>query len=570
MTDYDELQLKNIFAPQCVGVPPINAGFDLMVMPDGEIRHYAGYHEIHVPKENICLSSRDNGLSWKMMPAADGCPGGMTYVPFSGKWIRLQGTKDGLTFFEADSMDGPFRSHVIRPANAICIRLPMVLQGKKNRLLACGQETLPGKEDSIATVYFSDDCGVNWRTVYFDQIPPYQQKEYDHGARWDICGAEPTIAELSDGTLYMLIRTSQDRYYQSFSHDSGETWTQPNPSPFYGTATNPTLFRMKSGRLLFFGNLTRPMPELKRDNVSYLSESEKRGRWEDLFTNRDVLHAALSDDDGETWHGFREIWLNPMRNDSNFRLTGGWGDSNDKSVHQEQAVELPYGKILLALGQHPTMRKMILFDPDWLLQKEREDDFLAGTDNWSTHLYLKGRLGGTRGPGTGHCCWNRQQGAGMVFREEFGMRDLLQVARYADPRLFEERQGAVWNFPSGTEGEIRLEWIPRTGMKGTRFMLMDHWANPGDASAVKQACWTFSLTADGLISGEAVKMDEINTLLLCWKDGQACFSLNGGERRAVPLTAKPLNGINYLHVQSSAETEDQQGIFLRYVKAVVR
>ena len=96
---------------------------------------------------------------------------------------------------------------------------------------------------------------------------------------------------------------------------------------------------------------------------------------EDVFTNRDANHAALSLDDGKTWRGFREVLLNPIRNDSDFRTSGGKGEAVDKSVHQFQALEMPYGKILLSCGQHKYARRLILLDPKWLLETSREEDF---------------------------------------------------------------------------------------------------------------------------------------------------------------------------------------------------
>jgi hypothetical protein len=93
-------------------------------------------------------------------------------------------------------------------------------------------------------------------------------------------------------------------------------------------------------------------------------------------------------DDGATWRGFRELWLNERRNDGDFRSSGGNGDSLDKSIHQPQALELPEGKILLAFGQHPLCRRMIIFDPNWLLATNRVDMFARGR-RWSVQQYLK-------------------------------------------------------------------------------------------------------------------------------------------------------------------------------------
>lgn len=63
----------------------------------------------------------------------------------------------------------------------------------------------------------------------------------------------------------------------------------PAPTAFHSTLTNPHLLRLADGRILFFFNNTRPLPEQAKDDVwPPLSEDEKRGVWEDVFTNRDA------------------------------------------------------------------------------------------------------------------------------------------------------------------------------------------------------------------------------------------------------------------------------------------
>lgn len=49
--------------------------------------------------------------------------------------------------------------------------------------------------------------------------------------------------------------------------------------------------RLEDGRLLFFWCNTTPLPEMETAN----------GVWDDVFTNRDVTHVAISEDDGKTW-----------------------------------------------------------------------------------------------------------------------------------------------------------------------------------------------------------------------------------------------------------------------------
>lgn len=190
------------------------------------------------------------------------------------------------------------------------------------------------------------------------QTPNHQPGGIHLGTRWNHGAAEPTLIELEDGRVWMILRTAQDDYYESFSSDYGESWSQPVSSRFHGTITMPCLKRLQDGRILFLSSNTTPLPELARAT----------GRGEDVFTNRDVHHAAISEDEGKTWIGFREIILDEHRNDGDYAVTPG---SNDRGKHQSEVLELGDGKVLIALGQHPLHRKLVILDIDWLYETTR-------------------------------------------------------------------------------------------------------------------------------------------------------------------------------------------------------
>jgi hypothetical protein len=84
---------------------------------------------------------------------------------------------------------------------------------------------------------------------------------------------EPTIIEMNDGRLLMVMRGSNEisgsRNYDipgykwcSASNDGGNSWTTPTPfgyedgSPFYSPSAMSTLFKHSSGRVFWFGNMT--------------------------------------------------------------------------------------------------------------------------------------------------------------------------------------------------------------------------------------------------------------------------------------------------------------------------
>ena len=305
-----------------------------------------------------------------------------------------------------------------------------------------------------------------------------------------------------------------------------------------------------------------------RDLSEYteLGEGERSGQWETVFTNRDALHAAISDDDGKTWKGFREIALNDIRNASDFRELGNDpAQEHDKSVHQTQALELPGGKVLLAYGQNAAARRMVIFDPDWLLETSREEDFRTGLGNISNHLYVRSLSGGWRG-WAGHCAWNRMPGATLVRDPDTdnpppgakrSVREVLQLARVRDPRLVSERQGVAWNFPAARKGTVTVE-CRRVGA-GFRLTLADHWMNPCDE--VGPARSPFSIA----ISVKELPDRAWHALTAAWDEdaGQVTLAVDGKALGRYPLASLPPFGLSYLHLQTLAEEADAEGTYFR-------
>ncbi|BAR50018.1 hypothetical protein [Tannerella forsythia] len=94
----------------------------------------------------------------------------------------------------------------------------------------------------------------------------------------------------------------------------------------------------------------------------------------------------LSADDGRTWHGFRELYLDPRRDAADFGTAFGI----DKSVHQSQFVETEPGRVLVSLGQSAHHRVMLIFDVDWLMARSRFCNFSDSLRQWSVFSYYKG------------------------------------------------------------------------------------------------------------------------------------------------------------------------------------
>ncbi len=76
---------------------------------------------------------------------------------------------------------------------------------------------------------YSTDDGDTWRITYVPVGPRFKTEWPHKKPRWQNYAIEPTICELNDGRIWMLLRTSIDRLYESFSDDHGASWSIPAP-----------------------------------------------------------------------------------------------------------------------------------------------------------------------------------------------------------------------------------------------------------------------------------------------------------------------------------------------------
>ena len=582
LTDDDRFQLKSIFAPVPVGTPPFHVFRDLCLLNSGEFRHYGMKDFGDGAGNRRCyISSTDCGLSWKLYTVDDPEElGAMVRSPWSKRFIALSccsketglirghqlllpdrrswlESETGIYCIISEAGPGGVPEKFVRicdldidgvPVNMI--RLPIPLKSRK-RWLCTAQ--MFGGDQAFPVVFRSDNDGDSWSYTVLKSVAPFEVKYPHKGLRWQNFSCEPSITELADGRLMMLSRTSQDYHYQYFSDDGGESWSMPEPSIFHGTNTMPTLFKLNDGRILFFWCNTQPLPELDHSTQLELDDFEREGMGEDVFTNRDVCHVAISEDDGKSWKGFRELNLTTVRNDADFRTSGG--SNSDKSTHQFQAFELPFGKVMVAAGQDEKCQRIIIFDPEWLYEDSRNEDFRRGLQNVCTHVYVKSLSGCTRGV-SGHCSWNRTNGALLVPSPELkAHREVLLISRIHDERLFSETQGAVWNFPAAEAGE--LEIVLQTPGAGIAINLTDHWFNPIDetVSEFSQFCFNVENLPNGRWS----------TIRITWslKEQAARLLQDGKESAVCKLKCTPSCPISYVHLQSLAQDVDFKGTLIK-------
>ncbi|MDD3153483.1 MAG: sialidase family protein [Victivallaceae bacterium] len=313
---------------------------------------------------SIVQKSVDFGMNFQEECVAPDDPGARVQSPYSGDWITLLAgaahdwcpvemrcpgseaagalqrelKEDGIFLLRSKhGPDGPFERTKIFSERMDLQRLPLPLRSRK-RWVVPGQQRIGSL--LVPVVLLSDDDGVSWRKVVVKH---------------------PSIPQ------------------QIIPPDKGLRWLQPG------------LYTLSDGRMLAVWNNTTPLPELDHSTQPGLDRSVQDGTWEDVFTNRDVLHAAISDDEGRSWRGFREIALNEHRNDGDFRTVGGSWALFDKSVHQNQILELPDNKILVHFGQNPVCTRTMIFDLGYLDATERKGDFFAGCRESPTDFYLAPR-----------------------------------------------------------------------------------------------------------------------------------------------------------------------------------
>src|SRR4029079_4003474 len=145
--------------------------------------------------------------------------------------------------------------------------------------------TYTGQFDSSAL--YSDDNGNTWIQSESVLRTPTPDIETIEGA------VEPVVLELKDGRVWMLIRTQMGRFYQSFSADGGNTWSSTVPTSLISSDSPPGLVRLSDGRIVMILNRCLRFPY--------------------AYGGRHVLHAAISNDEGRSWHGYREVVRDPLR-----------------------------------------------------------------------------------------------------------------------------------------------------------------------------------------------------------------------------------------------------------------
>ena len=163
-----------------------------------------------------------------------------------------------------------------------------IMQSDNGNIVLPLQGLMVGRNHHCMCSYTSADVGKTWR----------KSNVIDLGGQGNHEGAyEGTIGQLSDGRLWMLIRTNLDQFWSAYSSDNGVYWRVIRPSGIDASSAPGFLLRLQSGRLVLVWN--RLYPEGK--NSYPRRKGDGHGTTESASWHRSELSMALSEDDGRTW-----------------------------------------------------------------------------------------------------------------------------------------------------------------------------------------------------------------------------------------------------------------------------
>lgn len=369
------------------------------------------------------------------------------------------------------------------------------IQLKNNRLLIPMSEADPAtakkpqqgsKDYGLFHVIclISDDLGDNWKKSQ-DQI----KIEVDPNQVTRYGAVEPTAIELKNGTIWMLIRTNKGCLFESYSADGGEHWSIATPSGFISSDSPGSLLRLKEDSIVLLWSSNQ-----RYDNIKSYANG-----------GREVLHAAISVDEGKNWEGFKEVLVSPFSTS----IKGDHGTAYPSAVQNKD------GKIIFIAGQGEE-RSIVGFDPKWLFQNTQIDKFENGLSQW-TH---------------------------------FGITD-IQIKKSDDknclyiPNSDTSIKDAVWNFPMLKKGNLEIQLSLSHISSVLHLALSNHFSISTDQLANKNAGINFDLH-----SLTSIKAGRILKLTLHWntitKNCQLLY--NGKVIEEKKIDTFKVNGFNYLRI----------------------
>ncbi len=549
-------RLGDIFEPMFMFVPASNGG-GLITEPSGTIRFLYRVGPGHEGSGAFLYEdvSHDGGESWFLgqlsLNTGRGSRGEVVEShPYTGE-IYLMFTRGDGRLLRTQNHRAQWKAEV---------RLPFHVNFTTGSFIWLRQLEPSGFHRMVAAVpaeggvvtYTSDDDGENWNgpsnLIFSPEFP----------GRWANPAASPQMIELEDGKLWMVFRNSQDHLWECFSDDWGKSWSESRASRFIGVFSNVRLKRIPDGRLL----------------ILWLNSIPRTGVvWQDSFHNtaRDVLHAAVSEDNGASWIGFREVALGRQRHELVFSAVPAY----DAGIHHQKFTVTKDNKVILftgqdddGIGRESLHRQARIFDLGWLYENSRFTDFSDGYEDLCVFKLSSARWGNTN-------YYSRVPGATLIEHPDRPFRRVLQLGRELCDWVFNDQDGACWNFPIGKTGSLETRIRLRKGFKGGRISLTHCFYNPSDNGGDNAAMYVLDIPADGKMNvATSLEPERWYTLRLEWNgvsDEQihSCKIFVDGQQQAESLRLQnpSPNGICYVRFRSTAEKEDLAGFLVESIRA---
>jgi hypothetical protein len=316
----------------------------------------------------------------------------------------------------------------------------------------------------------------------------------------------------------MLLRTQHGRFYESLS-DDGIRWSKPRPTNVLSSDSPAGLVRLDDGRIALFWNNCLRFPY--------------------AYGGRHVMHGAISSDNGETWRGFREVARNPRRHEPP-------PPRGDHGATYPIPCAVNDGKIITTTGL-PSPHYNLFIDPAWFYETAQKEDFSNGLEEWSAFGV---------------------KGVELVSHPHKVGAQVLAL-RKTDA---EWPSAAVWNFPSGMKGQLRLRVLLKPNFGGARVGITDHYSVPFDELDEFHNLYNLAIRPDGSIgNGTKLTPNRWHTLEFDWdtQKRQCRLSLDSRQVAVLAQTRQGHHGANYLRLLSAAETTDTAGLMVESVEVNV-
>ncbi|MEZ5347500.1 MAG: sialidase family protein [Pyrinomonadaceae bacterium] len=197
------------------------------------------------------------------------------------------------------------------------------------------------------SVMYSDDDGKTWQRS--SSVLRTGGGGFESGA------SEPTLVELPDGKLWMLIRAQTGFLWESFSDDRGKTWSAATESKFPSSNAPASMLRLKSGEIAVAWN-----PHV---DSNYARQS---------------LVIALTSD-GKTLKGMREFDFTDFTDDPKASIPHVTYPFLTEA--KDGTIAISYNKGNWSRHNRPTLARI---NRSWILEKTDVVNFHDGRTGWHT------------------------------------------------------------------------------------------------------------------------------------------------------------------------------------------